>query len=190
MIVGLGNPGREYEKTRHNLGFLAVKHIAGHLGLKFRLNRSCQAMLTEGWISGIRVFFLLPMTFMNHSGISVKYFLAAHPVALQNTLVVCDDFNLDFGQLRIRRQGTDGGHHGLASIVEQARSTRFPRLRLGIGAPEDGQDRVGFVLEAFSNREQRDLPEVLEAAEKCCLAWVTQDFAKVMNQFNKRKGNE
>jgi peptidyl-tRNA hydrolase, PTH1 family len=190
LIVGLGNPGKEYALTRHNMGFLVVQRLAEQFRLKFHRQASCQGMVAENRKSESPFLLLLPLTFMNHSGIAVKKILNTHSVGQEHILVVCDDWNLDFGQLRIRRQGSAGGHHGLESIIERVGSNQFPRLRVGIGAPFRNKTATDYVLAEMTSREQDELDEVLNAAADCCQAWLTQEFAKVMNQFNKRMGDE
>ena len=165
LIIGLGNPGTKYTYTRHNIGFLTIQHFARQKRLKFSSDPVCRGLSAEG-------------------------ILEDHEITLQDVLVVCDDFNLDFGQLRIRRQGTDGGHNGLASIIEHLGSEEFGRLRIGIGAPPEKQDPADFVLEEFDKKEKKYIESMVDEAACCCAAWVTQDMEKVMSQFNKRKENE
>ena len=130
---------------------------------------------------------------MNNSGRAVKPFVQQNEVAFENVLVVCDDLNLDFGQIRVRRRGSDGGHNGLSSIIEKLGSESFARLRLGIGpGPNDAssakqKDVVDFVLEEFSADEKKVLDDFIQQAVDCCVAWVKDDIEKVMNQFNQRQ---
>ena len=175
MIVGLGNPGPKYTKSRHNLGFLVVSRLAERYGLKGQDSGDCKAVSAFGPIVGQECYLLWPMTFVNHSGRAVKSFVEKHQIALANLLVVCDDLNLDFGILRLRRQGSDGGHNGLASVIESLGSDQFPRLRMGIGAPARKDETVDFVLENFSRSETARLEEFVDKACECCEAWLTQE---------------
>ena len=189
LIVGLGNPGEKYEKTRHNVGFLVVTELARRHGVKFSRNTSCQ-----GWTAqtkqGEQVYdILLPLTYMNHSGLAVKRLAEARTIAPADILVVCDDFNLDFGFLRLRQNGSDGGHNGLSSIIAELGTRDFPRLRVGIGTPPAGQDAADYVLKEFLARESKSLAPVLAEAADCCDAWLIQDINQVMSQFNRRKEN-
>jgi PTH1 family peptidyl-tRNA hydrolase len=190
LIVGLGNPGPDYEYTRHNLGFLVVQYLCQKHHLKLRRSFLCRGWMASGSLLGQECVFLLPMTFMNHSGVAVKKVLAAKKISLENMLVVCDDFNLEFGEVRLRRQGSSGGHHGLSSIIEQLGASDFPRLRLGIGSPKGRQDTVDFVLEEFSQGDKKQLGAFIEEAAGCCEIWLTANIDKAMSQFNKRERNE
>ena len=146
-------------------------------------------MVASGEIENRECCCLLPLSFMNHSGKSVKQMISKKNITLENILIVCDDFNLDFGSMRIKPQGSAGGHNGLTSVVEQLQSSEFARLRLGIGAPADREDVVNYVLGKFPPNQRKQLPEILNDAVDCCTAWVTQPIEKVMSQFNKRTAN-
>lgn len=190
LIVGLGNPGKGYEYTRHNFGFLAVARLAKEFGLKFSKSTSLKSFVAEGSIEGHDTCLLLPQTFMNNSGTAVQEAARRKSIAPENILVVCDDLNLDFGQFRLRPNGSDGGHNGLVSVIAHLASKEFARLRLGIGRPQSKEETVDFVLTNFSKEERKELPALLEEAVRCCAVWLTQGTAKAMNQFNQRKENE
>ncbi len=188
MIVGLGNPGREYQGTRHNLGFLVVQALADSFGWGWQPRREFQTEETGGRVDGADVALIRPMTFMNCSGAAVGPFSRYYKIAPENILVVCDDYNLEFGQLRIRRNGSDGGHNGLKSVIEALGSTDFPRLRLGIGRPRGPQDAADYVLARFDRAETVGLGDLIDQAVGCCRAWLREkDIDTVMGQFNKRK---
>ncbi len=194
VIVGLGNPGKAYEGTRHNLGALVVEHLARERRLSFKSVRGCPAVAAEGRDVDGRFFLLRPTTFMNHSGAAVGGFLRPRGLSPSRALIVCDDWSLPFGRLRIRARGSAGGHNGLKSVISVLRTQDFPRLRLGIGTPgvEDleGDERVAFVLGRFSPEERRRLPDFLVLAAGCCEAWLERPIDEVMSEFNKRKGDE
>jgi PTH1 family peptidyl-tRNA hydrolase len=187
LIVGLGNPGKLYEKTRHNVGFLVLRHLAAQHGFQFKNSSLTKGMTAEGHIQGKVCLFLLPLTFMNHSGVAVKQFLTNHPTPLRHLLVVCDDMDLRFGQLRIRPKGTSGGHKGLDSIIEQLGTGEFARLRLGVGRPAKKDSAVDFVLGGFSRQEEKELESVIHKAAHCCAVWLIEGTTRAMDQFNKRK---
>jgi len=189
VIVGLGNPGSEYEHTRHNLGFRVVQCLAQTLGSHFAPSRCCQGLEATGKISGLDAGMLLPTTFMNLSGKAVVRFLNHYAVSPADALVVYDDFHLPFGQIRMRRKGSAGGHNGLSSIIEELGIQDIPRLRLGIGEPKGKGDSVDFVLSPFDAQEQQELDFFISEAVECCRAWVSGEIEQVMSQFNKRKGN-
>ena len=190
LIVGLGNPGKSYEKTRHNLGFLVIDSIIKKLGVAFQPCSFSKGAEAKTVINGTTIFFFLPLTFMNNSGGALRLYIDKRSLALENILVVCDDFNLGFGQLRLRRGGSDGGHNGLASVIEQMGSSDITRLRVGIGEPDKNADVADYVLTKFTKKEQDALGGIIEEASECCLEWVHGDIEKVMSQFNKRMENE
>lgn len=189
LIVGLGNPGSGYEWTRHNLGFLVVRELARRHHLRFRRHSSFRGLVARGDLGEAEGVLLLPSTFMNRSGTAVKRLIKANDIAPENVLVVCDDFHLDLGMMRVRGQGSDGGHNGLASVIEHLGTSRVARLRVGIGAPPGRQDPAEFVLEEFDSREKQSLDGLVARAADCCQDWIEKDLAYVMTQFNKRKGN-
>lgn len=189
VLVGLGNVGAQYEQTRHNLGFRVLQCLAKTLGAKFVPSQSCRGLEASTEISGQDVRLLLPLTFMNLSGSAVKPFMAASGIACEHLLVVCDDFHLPFGQIRLRRHGSGGGHNGVRSVIECLGTDQFPRLRLGVGEPSGKQDAADFVLSEFTREEQRELECFIQEAADCCRAWVIGEIEQVMSQFNKRKGD-
>jgi len=188
-LIGLGNPGSQYEQTRHNLGFLVVRHIAEKQGLSFSSSRTCRGLEAAFSIAGEDVKLLMPMTFMNLSGSAVRPFMAVCGISLQDMLVVYDDIHLPFGQIRIRRKGSDGGHNGVRSVIESLGADEFPRLRLGVGEPKGKQDAADFVLAEFEKKEKELLDGFIQEAAECCQAWVVGEIDEVMSQFNKRKGD-
>jgi len=159
LVVGLGNPGRQYERTRHNIGFrvvelVAKRHAANAWRSKF------DGLFAQA--ASLDAAFLLPQTYMNDSGESVAQAIAFLKIQIARVLVVCDDINMPFGRLRFRRSGSDGGHNGLKSIVLSLDSLDFPRLRVGIG--RSGPDAIDHVLGTFSKDEERELPALLARA--------------------------
>jgi len=189
LIVGLGNPGTEYTFTRHNLGFLVADVLAERAGFRFKASRVCKGVTAEGTVNGVDLCILKPLTYMNNSGVAVKRLIDTSEIALSDVLVLCDDFNLDTGTLRIRRKGSDGGHNGLSSLIMHLGSEDFSRLRLGIGPAPQGKDTVDFVLDEMSKKEKETLADFCEEAGECCLTWLTETMEQVMSQFNKRKEN-
>jgi len=189
VIVGLGNPGSQYKNTRHNIGFRVMDCLAQTGGAVFNSSRCCQGLETAVEIEGQAIRLLQPMTFMNLSGQAVKLFLSYYGIEQSGLLVVYDDFHLGFGQLRVRRQGSHGGHNGIGSIIESLGSQEFARVRLGIGEVKRGRSAEDFVLSNFSPTEIKELDFFLQEAEECCRAWVTEEIEQVMSHFNKRKGD-
>ena len=191
LIVGLGNPGREYEWTRHNLGFLVLTHLAKEHHLKFSKDPTISGLMAAGLIHQHAVTLLMPLTYMNHSGIAVQQAASEQKeISAENILVVCDDFHVDFGHMRLRPQGSHGGHNGLASIIEHLKTKNFARLRLGIGVPPPREEAADFVLGEFNQKEKEALQDFVPKAAQCCLVWLREGTAKAMNQFNKRTKDE
>lgn len=187
LIVGLGNPGRDYEQTRHNLGFLVIRRLAERHNMRFRSGCLIKGLMAEGRIAGKTLYCLLPMTYMNNSGIAVKQFMAKKGLGSGDLLVVCDDLNLDLGQIRIRPGGSDGGHNGLNSVIQHVGTQKFARLRMGIGSPLKGEDAATYVLERFKRGETKNIGGFIDQAADCCGVWLEEGINKAMDQFNKRK---
>ena len=183
LIVGLGNPGKEYERTRHNIGFDVVDAFARLHGIAVT-KREGQALVGDGRIGDARVFLLKPQTFMNLSGQSVVAFLRQKPLALADVLVVTDDIALPVGKLRLRAEGSAGGHNGLKSLIAHLHGQAFPRLRFGVGAPRDPSVQIDFVLGRFSRAEQRDVDETTARAVAALEVWLAEGIERAMNRFN------
>jgi PTH1 family peptidyl-tRNA hydrolase len=190
LIVGLGNPGRAYEKTRHNFGFMAVQRLAEGLGAEFKKCRYASALTAAVREGDAKVLLALPQTFMNNSGAAVRDIMKFENVAPEDVLVVCDDLRLDVGKLKLRLDGSDAGHNGLKSVAAFLGTEGYARLKLGIGAPRSPDDQIDFVLARFSAAETKKLEDVLESACDCCRLWLTGDTARAMTLYNKRKDNE
>ncbi len=188
LIVGLGNPGKKYEWTRHNLGYLALGALAqDKFKIKFKNSSFTNALMTETIFEDSPVFFLLPQTYMNNSGMAVARAVHYWEIDLDGLLVVCDDFNLDFGQIRVRPHGSSGGHNGLSSLIEHLGTDQFPRLRLGIGYPPTREkDSAQYVLEEFNKEEKKQLGHLAQEAAECCLSWLKDGITKAMERYNKK----
>jgi PTH1 family peptidyl-tRNA hydrolase len=181
IFFGLGNPGREYARTRHNLGFMVLDALARTFGVRFRKRRAWHEAKVA--IGDVTVALVKPARFMNLSGEVVKDYLSLHP---DEFLVVCDDLALPFGRLRIRTRGSDGGHNGLANIIYHLGAAGFPRLRMGISGVPEGMDGADYVLSEFIEEERRHLPEVIEAAKDALVMVVEQGISTAMNHYNSR----
>lgn len=179
----------QYARTRHNLGFIVIEALAQKHRMRLKVSRVCRGLVAEGSIQDRACLLLMPMTYMNHSGVAVRDLVAYYKIPLDGLLVVCDDFTLPFGQCRVRSQGSDGGHNGLASVVSLLDSDAFPRLRMGVGAPPPGRDPVDYVLAGFEKNEREQLDAFVDQGAECCQLWLREDIGKVMSQFNKRKEN-
>lgn len=184
LIVGLGNPGKEYVRTRHNAGFLAVEQLAGRWKSRWELEKKFQSRIAKGEHGGRRVVLCEPQTFMNLSGEAVGALVDYYRVAVARLLVVVDDADLPLGELRLRPQGSSGGHHGLESIEQHLASREYARLRIGIGRRDVARQISGHVLGAFSRDEWEVMEKILGRAADQMECWLNDGIEKAMNQFN------
>jgi peptidyl-tRNA hydrolase, PTH1 family len=182
LIVGLGNPGAEYEWTRHNAGFLVVDELARRGGRSVR-TPECQSLTARVRIGGEDALLVKPQTFMNLSGVAVAALKTKHDVT-EAPLVVSDDIALPFGGLRIRREGSAGGHNGLKSIIEKLGHQNFPRLRFGIAPEHPVREVKRFVLEEFSRAEREALDELVGRAADAVETILTRGIAEAMSKYN------
>ena len=185
LIVGLGNPGRQYKLTRHNAGFLLLDKLAQDLGLAFTRMQS-KALVTQGRYQGRKVILAKPQTFMNLSGQAAGALMAFYKLPPEALLVVYDDVDLPFGVLRLRPKGGAGGHKGVQSIIDRLGTQAFPRLRIGIGRPPGRMDAAAYVLQQFSAAEQADLPLVLARGAEAVQRFLTEGLEAAMNWVNPR----
>ena len=163
LVVGLGNPGSQYENTRHNTGFLIVDKIAERLGVRIDRTRF-KALTGEATIADKRVLLLKPQTFMNLSGEAVREAAAFYKIAPEDVIVICDDICLPVGRLRVRGKGSDGGHNGIGNIIERLGSDAFPRIRVGVGErPDPAYDLADWVLSSFSPAEKESVLALSDA---------------------------
>ncbi len=184
MIVGLGNPGKQYENTRHNAGFicldlLAEKHAISVKKLKFK------SLMGEGRIEGKRCLLLKPQTFMNLSGEAVRDAAEFYKIPAENIIVIYDDISLDPGKLRIRRKGSDGGHNGMKNILYHLKSDNLPRIKIGVGAkPNPEYDLADWVLSRFSSAECKKIKEAADKAVGAVEYIVGGNIDKAMSDYN------
>jgi peptidyl-tRNA hydrolase, PTH1 family len=183
LIVGLGNPGREYEQTRHNVGWMVLDRIADRAGWSGRGKERDAAVVVRGRYRDQELVLAKPMTYMNESGIAVRKLLARERVPLSDLLIVYDDFDLPLGKLRMRESGSAGTHNGLRSVVAEMETQKIPRLRVGIGEP--GLDRArSHVLSRFTQTEREQLESILNAAADAVEEWAAQGAARAANRWN------
>ena len=189
VIVGLGNPGSEYDGTRHNLGFAVVDTLAEKEHIYFRDGRG-EYLEGSKRISGIEILLIKPCTFMNNSGDAVRDVVARHEVEPHNVLVIADDFQIPLGTLRLRRSGSDGGHNGLYSIIYHLQSDEFPRLRCGIGSesmPKNKNEMARFVLSPFDTNERTVVKNMADRASDAALITATEGIETAIRRFNRKK---
>ncbi len=183
LIVGLGNPGREYRDTRHNIGFMLLDRLAVKLDARFSRLQS-QALVAPSTYEGRKLILAKPQTFMNLSGRAVKGLVRFYKLPLEALLVAYDDLDLPPGTLRLRPDGRSAGHRGMESIIEHLGTDSFPRLRLGIGRPPGRMEAREYVLQNFTDEEMKLVSETLNRAVEAVLAWITDGLEKAMNRFN------
>jgi PTH1 family peptidyl-tRNA hydrolase len=182
IVVGLGNPGERYAKTRHNVGWMAVDRLADRAGWDGRGRERDASRIVQGRFRSLDLTLVKPLTFMNESGLAVRKVLAREHAPLVDLLVVADDFTLPFGKLRFREGGGPGGHNGLRSIIEELETEKFSRLRVGIGDP--ARNAVDHVLSTFAPDERQRLDELLDATADAIEAWARDGTNKAANRFN------
>lgn len=183
LIIGLGNIGPEYQGTRHNIGFEIVDVIADTLSTAFGPGNG-PFVVAEGRHRGRSVVLIKPTTYMNRSGIAVRKALAKYKTDKDHCLIIYDDLNLEVGDVRLRAQGSAGGHNGITSIIEELGSREFPRLRFGIGNDYSKGRQVDYVLSPFNKSDQKYLEEGIQKAHDAALNFVRDGIAKTMNNFN------
>jgi PTH1 family peptidyl-tRNA hydrolase len=182
LIVGLGNPGSEYEETRHNIGFKIVEAIAKEIGDSFSLNRA--AHRAEVKFKGKTLVLIKPITFMNLSGKAVNYWLQAEKIPISNLLIITDDIALPFGKLRLKGKGSDGGHNGLKDIQATLKSTDYARLRFGVGNDFPKGRQADYVLGQWTKQEARALSERIDVATEFIKSFATQGIELTMTNWN------
>ena len=186
LIVGLGNPGREYTFTRHNVGFMVIEEVAMNNNIKWKSNKRFKVLEGEGKIKGERSYLAMPQTFMNLSGNSVRGVVNWLKINLKHVLVVIDDVSLPFGGIRLRSKGSSAGHKGLDSIISCLGTNEFARMRVGIMGEGASKDLSKYVLSGFTKKEQKSLPDILERSSLACECWVKEGIAKAMNKYNSK----
>ncbi|MDB2160981.1 aminoacyl-tRNA hydrolase [Clostridium butyricum] len=187
LIVGLGNPGSQYEDTRHNIGFKVVDNIAKEYNIEIN-RQKFKGMCGEGFINGEKVILLKPTTYMNLSGESIREVVDFYKLSNDDVLVIYDDISLDVGRLRIREKGSAGGHNGIKSIIAHLGTDIFPRIKVGVGQPD--VDLVNYVLGKFTKEEMEVLNESIDASTKAAKEIISNDVKTAMNIYNGFKASK
>lgn len=186
IIAGLGNPGKQYENTRHNAGFMALDALADQLGTSIE-EKKHKALCAKAVIGGEKVILLKPQTFMNLSGESIRAAADFYKIDPEHIMIIYDDISLDPGQLRIRKKGSAGGHNGIKSIIAHLGSQEFPRIKVGVGAKPDRMDLADYVLGHFSQVETRIMEDVVKEAAQAVQAIILDGIETAMNRYNGKK---
>jgi PTH1 family peptidyl-tRNA hydrolase len=186
FIAGLGNPGSKYELTRHNIGFIVIDMIVRDLGLTLKPAKGEWYGINTQY-KGNEVYLMKPITFMNLSGEAVREFIEKNPLNYEDILIICDDFHLPLGTIRIRPNGSDGGHNGLANIIYQLNTEDVPRMRIGIGGqePPEKEDYICFVLSEFSKEEIEKLKVMSRYYRDAVYCFIEEGLQVAMNRYNK-----
>ncbi|MFD1362578.1 aminoacyl-tRNA hydrolase [Lentibacillus salinarum] len=182
-IVGLGNPGKKYNKTRHNVGFMVIDELAGRHNWTLKKDKF-KGKSTVETHDGEKVILLKPQTYMNLSGESVRPLMDFYQLAPEDVLVIYDDLDLPAGKIRLRQKGGHGGHNGIRSLIDHLGTKEFNRLRIGIGRPDTAMPVVDYVLHPFSREQQEDIQSGVKKSADACEWWMQRPFAEVMNEFN------
>jgi len=183
LVVGLGNPGRKYQSSRHNVGFAVLGQLAGEFGSS-KPKSKFHGEVVEADLHGHRVLLLSPLTYMNRSGGSVLEAKNFYKIDNDDVLIVCDDMSLPLGKLRFRAKGSAGGQKGLGDIVRRLGTDEFPRLRIGIGPPPEGWDWADYVLSKFRKEEIPEIEEAVRRAAGAVAVWAREGVDFCMNQYN------
>ena len=186
LVVGLGNPGDAYARTRHNAGFMVIEALAGKYAISVNRHKF-DAIYGRGGIGGLDVFLLQPMAYMNLSGPPVQRFTSYFKISYRAILVVHDDIDLEFGRLKIKETGGHGGHNGLRSIMDVLGSGDFTRVRMGVGRPETGRQVTAHGLGGFSNDETQVLDRIISAAREAVVTVLCKGAREAMNRFNNKR---
>lgn len=183
LIAGLGNPGGQYEKTRHNIGFRVVEALAADNGIKIDTGKH-KGLVGNGMIGGEKAILVKPMTFMNLSGECIRAVADFYKIPPENIIIIFDDISLDVGKLRIRKKGSAGGHNGIKSIISHLGSENFPRLKFGVGDKPAGMDLADHVLGKFSASDDKAADDAIGRACKAVECMVTEGCDSAMNKYN------
>jgi PTH1 family peptidyl-tRNA hydrolase len=186
LVVGLGNPGRWYERSRHNLGFLVIDRLANLHDVAIN-KMLCGALVGDWSFDGEKIVLAKPQTFMNRSGAAVQSLLREYDATAKNLVVVYDDLDLSFGRIRIRASGSAAGHRGVLSILETLAGASFYRVRVGIGRPPDGMDAVDYVLQPYGDEEIRELNEIVARAADSVVCFFRDGPRRAMELYNRAR---
>lgn len=188
IIAGLGNPGKKYENTRHNMGFLTIDRLAEKYNIRTDKIKF-KSLVGEGRIAGQKVVLIKPQTYMNLSGEAIREVMAFYKLEPENLIVIYDDLDIPTGSLRIRKSGSAGTHNGMKSVVYQLQSDQFPRIRIGIGSDRRG-DIIDFVVGNVSSEEKAVLEETIDQSVKAIECIIAEDIDMAMNRYNTGKKNK
>ncbi len=183
MVIGLGNPGKQYEKTRHNIGFQVIDELADRLGAT-SMQSKFNGMYTVIHRPEGKVMLVKPLTYMNLSGECVRPLMDYYDVDVEDIVVLYDDLDFPPGELKLRQKGSAGGHNGMKSLIQHLGTDQFKRIRLGIGRPTNGMKVVDYVLADFRKEEEPEIQNMIDKSADACVEWLKTSFLEVMNEYN------
>lgn len=183
VIVGLGNPGKKYEDTRHNVGFMVIDKLSEKLGIPLD-KQKFNGIYGMGFVGTEKVVLCKPLTYMNLSGECVRPLLDFYDLTVENLVVIYDDLDLPVGKIRLRTKGSPGGHNGIKSIVQHFNTQEFKRIRIGIDRPQTGMKVPDYVLGRFADEEKGPIQDAIKISTEASEAWINAPFLEVMNKFN------
>lgn len=183
LIVGLGNPGKQYEKTRHNVGFDVIEELSNQLNIPLDQSKF-KGLFGMGFVGTEKVLLLKPLTYMNLSGESIRAIMDYYEVDMEDFMVIYDDLDIPVGKMRLRQKGSAGGHNGIKSTIAHLGTQEFNRIRIGVDRPQNGMSVSNYVLGKFTSEEQPLIEEVIKRSAEACKSWINQPFLQVMNSFN------
>lgn len=186
IIIGLGNPGKEYAATRHNMGFMAIDRLADKYGIDI-IDLKHKGMCGNGMIEGEKVMLVKPQTYMNNSGECVRELMDYYKTEPEDIIIIYDDIDLDPGQLRIRKSGTAGSHNGMKSVISHMGTQIFPRVRIGVGAKPDGWDLADYVLSRITPEADKEIVKGIATAGEAVASILTKGIDEAMNIYNRHK---
>jgi PTH1 family peptidyl-tRNA hydrolase len=186
MIVGLGNPGKQYEKTRHNIGFEVVDKLSAKWGIPLDQSKH-KGIYGIETVNGEKILLLKPLTYMNLSGESISAVMNFYKIEKENIVILYDDLDLPIGKIRLRQKGSAGGHNGIKSAIAHFGDQEFNRIRIGIGRPEGRSPVVDYVLSRFTNEEWDQLSNVMDRCINACEQWLEKPYLQVMNEYNQKE---
>lgn len=189
LVIGLGNPGRAYLNTRHNLGFRAVEYLAERHGIRLTQKKH-QSLLGHGQVAGVKVILAQPQTYMNLSGQAVRQLVDYFDLSLADILVLHDDLDIEPGVIKVVARGGAGGHKGVASIIEHLKNNEFSRIRIGIGRPDDNMTAENFVLSRFKPEEEAIIENAVKNAVAAAEMFLQKGVTEAQERFNRKNSNE
>jgi peptidyl-tRNA hydrolase, PTH1 family len=183
LIIGLGNPGKQYEQTRHNVGFMVIDKLSKELSIPLDRHKF-NGIYGIGHISGEKIILLKPLTYMNLSGECIRPLMDYYEINDDEIVVIYDDLDLPVGKIRLRAKGSAGGHNGIKSMISHLASQEFNRIRVGVDRPNNGMKISDYVLGQFTKEEEQGIQEAIDRSVNACEKWLSTSFIQVMNEFN------